>query len=247
MPPSTLTEREEIAHLKTLVEASKLINSSIEPDALFSSILSVARTELGVDRGTLYFVDDKAHEIWSKVAGDLEGRTIRMPIGKGIAGSVAATGKAVLLQDAYADDRFDRSLDQASGYRTHSMLCVPIKNREQKIVGVLQLLNKRSGPFGEADLSFLDAISDHMAIAMENARLHLALVEKQRMERELQLGREIQSQLMPSPPSDVKGTGLAAMTLPCYEVGGDYYDFLELPFGDLLIVIADVSGKGVSA
>jgi sigma-B regulation protein RsbU (phosphoserine phosphatase) len=241
------TDREEIEHLKTLVEASKLINSSIEPDALFASILSVARTELGVDRGTLYFVDDKTQEIWSKVAGDLEGRTIRLPIGKGIAGTVAATGEAVLLDDAYADERFDRSLDQASGYRTHSMLCVPIQNRNGRIVGVLQLLNKRSGAFGEADLRFLDAISDHMAIAMENARLHLELVEKQRMERELQLGREIQSRLMPSPPSDVMATDLAAMSLPCYEVGGDYYDFLELPFGDLLIVIADVSGKGVSA
>jgi sigma-B regulation protein RsbU (phosphoserine phosphatase) len=247
MSQNPLSEREEIAHLKTLVEASKLINSSIEPDALFASILSVARTELGVDRGTLYFVDDKTDEIWSKVAGDLEGRTIRLPIGKGIAGAVAATGEPILLHDAYSDDRFDRSLDQASGYRTHSMLCVPIKNRNDKTVGVLQLLNKRSGPFGDADLRFLDAISDHMAIAMENARLHLELVEKQRMERELQLGREIQSRLMPSPPSDVAGTELAAMTLPCYEVGGDYYDFLELPFGDLLIVIADVSGKGVSA
>lgn len=241
------TDREEIEHLKTLVEASKLINSSIEPDALFASILSVARTELGVDRGTLYFVDDKSHEIWSKVAGDLEGRTIRLPIGKGIAGAVAATGEPILLDDAYADERFDRSLDQASGYRTHSMLCVPIKNRNDRIVGVLQLLNKRSGAFGDSDLRFLDAISDHMAIAMENARLHLELVEKQRMERELQLGREIQSRLMPSAPSDVPGTELAATTLPCFEVGGDYYDFLELPFGDLLIVIADVSGKGVSA
>jgi sigma-B regulation protein RsbU (phosphoserine phosphatase) len=245
--PHASTDREEIEHLKTLVEASKLINSSIEPDALFASILSVARTELGVDRGTLYFVDDRSQEIWSKVAGDLGGRMIRLPIGKGIAGTVAATGEAIVLHDAYADERFDRSLDQASGYRTHSMLCVPIKNRNGRIVGVLQLLNKRSGAFGDADLRFLDAISDHMAIAMENAQMHLELVEKQRMERELQLGREIQSRLMPSPPSDVAGTELAAMSLPCYEVGGDYYDFLELPFGDLLIVIADVSGKGVSA
>ena len=244
---AALHEREEIEHLKTLVEASKLINSSIEPDALFASILSVARQELGVERGTLYFVDDKKGEIWAKIAGDLEGRQIRLPIGKGIAGSVAATGEHVLLHDAYADDRFDRSLDQASGYRTRSMLTVPIKNRSGRIVGVLQLLNKRKGSFGEADLQFLDAISDHMAIAMENATLHLELLEKQRMERELQLGREIQSRLMPTPPSDVVDTELAATNLPCFEVGGDYFDFLELPDGDLAIVIADVSGKGVAA
>jgi sigma-B regulation protein RsbU (phosphoserine phosphatase) len=247
LPVRTRSEREEIEHLRTLVEASKLINSSIEPDALFASILAVARQELGVDRGTLYFVDEKTGEIWSKVAGDLEGRQIRLPVGKGIAGAVAATGQHVLLHDAYADDRFDRSLDLASGYRTRSMLCVPIKNRGGKVVGVLQLLNKLTGTFGEADLRFLDAISDHMAIAMENATLHVALVEKQRMERELQLGREIQSRLFPSPPSDVRGIELAAMNRPCFEVGGDYYDFLELPGGDVGIVIADVSGTGVSA
>jgi sigma-B regulation protein RsbU (phosphoserine phosphatase) len=244
---SSLEEREEIVRLKTLVEASKLINSSIEPDALFDSILSVARNELGVERGTLYFVDEKKGEIWAKIAGGLSGREIRLPMGKGIAGSVAATGDHIILHDAYADPRFDRSLDSTSGFRTRSMLCVPIKNREGQVVGVLQLLNKARGSFGERDLQFLDSISDHMAIAMENATLHLELVEKQRMERELQLGREIQNGLFPSPPSDIGGIELAATSRPCYEVGGDYYDFIELPQGDLGLAIGDVSGKGVAA
>jgi sigma-B regulation protein RsbU (phosphoserine phosphatase) len=86
-----------------------------------------------------------------------------------------------------------------------------------------------------------------MAIAMENATLHMELLEKQRMEQELQLGREIQSRLLPSPPVDVFDTQLAALSLPCYEVGGDYFDFLELPDGDLGLAIGDVSGKGVGA
>jgi sigma-B regulation protein RsbU (phosphoserine phosphatase) len=244
---TSLEEREEIERLKTLVEASKLINSSIEPDALFDSILSVARNELGVERGTLYFVDEKNGEIWAKIAAGLTGREIRLPMGKGIAGAVAATGEHIILHDAYADDRFDRSLDSTSGFRTRSMLCVPIKNRNGKVVGVLQLLNKSRGSFGERDLVFLDSISDHMAIAMENATLHLELIEKQRMERELQLGREIQSGLFPTPPSDISGVEIAAMSLPCYEVGGDYYDFIELPGGDLGLAIGDVSGKGVAA
>lgn len=244
---SRLEQREEIEHLHRLVEASKLINSSIEADALFDSILSVARNELGVDRGTLYFVDEKQGEIWSKIAGSFDGKQIRLPIGKGIAGTVAATGEHVLLHDAYADERFDRSLDQASGYRTRSMLCVPIKNRSRRVVGVLQLLNKTNGSFGERDLRFLDAISEHMAIGMENATLHMEMIEKQRMQRDLQLGREIQAGLFPTPPSDVQESDLAAQSIPCFEVGGDYYDFLELPNGDLGIVIADVSGKGVAA
>ncbi|HEX7193019.1 MAG TPA: PP2C family protein-serine/threonine phosphatase, partial [Thermoanaerobaculia bacterium] len=78
-------------------------------------------------------------------------------------------------------------------------------------------------------------------------KLHIELIEKNRMERELQLGREIQSRLLPPPPVDVRNTMLAAMSLPCYEVGGDYFDFIELPNGHLGIAIGDVSGKGVAA
>jgi sigma-B regulation protein RsbU (phosphoserine phosphatase) len=242
----TLSDRDEMERLRTLVEASKLINSSIEPDALFASILTVARNELHVERGTLYFVDEAAQQIWTKIAGELS-TEIRLPIGKGLAGTVAATGEPVILHDAYADPRFDRSLDQKTGYHTRSMLCVPIRNRQQKIVGVLQLLNKTTGAFGTGDLDFLNSISDHMAIAMENATLHMELLEKQRMANELKLGREIQSRLLPTPPMDVESTRLAALSVPCYEVGGDYYDFIELPDGDLGLAIGDVSGKGVSA
>jgi sigma-B regulation protein RsbU (phosphoserine phosphatase) len=243
---STLADRDEMERLRTLVEASKLINSSIEPDTLFASILTVARNELHVERGTLYFVDEQKQEIWTKIAGELSGE-IRLPIGKGLAGTVAATGEPLILHDAYEDPRFDRSLDQRTGFRTRSMLCVPIKNRGQRVVGVLQLLNKTHGSFGPRDLEFLSGISDHMAIAMENATLHMELLEKQRMEQELALGREIQSRLLPSAPVDVRGVELGALSLPCYEVGGDYFDFIELPGGDLGLAIGDVSGKGVSA
>ncbi|HET7712768.1 MAG TPA: GAF domain-containing SpoIIE family protein phosphatase [Thermoanaerobaculia bacterium] len=241
-----VAEREQLERLRTLVEASKLINSSIEPEALYDSILTVARKELAVERGTLYFVDEERREIWAKIAGGFSGE-IRLPFGKGIAGTVASTGESVIIHDAYADSRFDQSADLRSGYRTRSMLCVPIRNRGQKIVGVLQLLNKTNGSFGERDLEFLAGISDHMAIAMENARLHLEIVEKQRMERELQLGREIQSRLFPEPPAGIPETEIAARSVPCYEVGGDYYDFLALPDGEFGLAIADVSGKGVSA
>ena len=243
---SSVADRDEMERLRKLVEASKLINSSIDADRLFASILTVARNELHVERGTLYFVNEQKREIWTKIAGELSGE-IRLPIGKGLAGTVAESDEPVILYDAYDDPRFDRSSDQRTGYRTRSMLCVPIKNRGQRVVGVLQLLNKTTGAFGPRDLEFLNGISDHMAIAMENATLHLELLEKQRMEQELALGREIQSRLFPPPPANVAATALAAFSLPCYEVGGDYYDFIELPDGDLGLAIGDVSGKGVAA
>ena len=237
--------RAEVDRLKTIVEASKLINSSIDAGTLFTSILAVAKKELAVERGTLYFVDEKRNEIWSKVADSLN--EIRLPIGKGLAGTVAASGEPVVLHDAYSDPRFDQSQDRRSGFSTRSMLCVAIHNRDRKIVGVLQLLNKKQGSFGPRDIEFLDAISEHMAIAMENATLHIDLLEKNRMERELQLGREIQGRLLPPPPCGIVDTQLAARSVPCYEVGGDYYDFIEFSDGDLGIAIADVSGKGVAS
>jgi len=244
--PVISQEQQELERFRVLVEASKLINSSIEPGKVYSSILSVARGQLGVERGTLYFLDEHSNELWAQLAPEEGLDEIRLPMGQGVAGWVAATGEEVILHDASIDPRFDPSLDLRTGFRTRSMLCVPIRNRTGKIVGVLQLLNKKTADFGQGDLEFLGSVSDHMAIAMENATLHRAMVVKERMERDLKLGREIQSRLLAPPPS-VPGTRIQAACRPCYEVGGDYYDFLLLPNGDLGLSIGDVSGKGVSA
>lgn len=244
---SPSADRLELARLRVLVEASKLINSSIEPAVLFSTIVALAKEQLGVERGTLYFVDEAKQEIWARIPAEGDVTEIRLPMGKGIAGTVAATGETVIVDDAWADPRFDSSVDRRSGFRTRSILCVPIRNRQERIVGVLQLLNKVEGPFGAADLEFLELVSGHVAIGMENATLHLSLLEKDRMQRELALGQEIQKRLLPSPPSAIPGTEIAATSVACFEVSGDSYDFLELPSGDLGLSIADVSGKGVGA
>jgi sigma-B regulation protein RsbU (phosphoserine phosphatase) len=247
LPADLAGARAEIERLRTLIEASKLINSSIDDEDLFESILMVAKNELDVERGTLYFLDHERQEIWSKIASGLEASEIRLPVGKGLAGTVAATGEPVVIHNAYGDSRFDRTSDEKSGFQTKSVLCVPIRNRGQRIVGVLQLLNKRSGEFGSDDLDFLASLSENMAIAMENALLHKSQLEKNRMERELQLGREIQSRLFPPAPDNIEATEIAATSKPCYEVGGDYFDFITTQKGKLGIVIADVSGKGVAA
>ncbi len=237
----------EIERLRSLVEASKLINSSIEGRALYESILQVARENLGVERGTVYFVDEARKEIRATIMPESGLTEIRLPIGQGLAGTVAATGESIIIHDAYSDSRFDRTSDQSTGYRTQSVLCVPIRNRGQKIVGVLQLLNKRDGRFGKSDLDFLESISDHMAIAMENAMLHVTLIQKNRMEQELKLGREIQAQLLPDTPTDIPGTEIFARSRSCYQVGGDYFDFIPLDNEELGVALGDVSGKGVSA
>jgi sigma-B regulation protein RsbU (phosphoserine phosphatase) len=115
-------------------------------------------------------------------------------------------------------------------------------------VGVLQLLNQTTdGKFSKKDEEFLNKLSGHMAMALENARLHREALEKQRMERDLAVARQIQRSLLPEHPPIIPGYDVAVLNEPCYECGGDYYDFLNFGPQTLLVVIADVEGKGVGS
>jgi sigma-B regulation protein RsbU (phosphoserine phosphatase) len=124
---------------------------------------------------------------------------------------------------------------------------MPIRNRQGEPAGILQLFNKLNGVFTKEDEEFLNAMSLQMALAMENARMHREIVEKKRLEKEMQLARGIQRSLLPEAPPTVPGFDIAVLNVPCFEVGGDYYDFLTLGPNTLLLVVADVEGKGVSS
>jgi sigma-B regulation protein RsbU (phosphoserine phosphatase) len=239
--------RHTLNKLSILVEASKALSSTLDLSELLGRILEVAKTQTECERGSLFLVDEKTEEIWSLIAHGLEKQEIRLPLGKGIAGHVAATGEIVNIPDAYADPRFNPDVDKRTGFRTHNILCLPIRNKGGKIVAALQLLNKRKGPFSDEDSDFLLTLSGHMALALENAQLHQVLLDKERMEKELALARGIQRSLLPETAPSVEGFDIALVNEPCFAVGGDYYDFLSLGPQTLLVVIADVEGKGVSS
>jgi sigma-B regulation protein RsbU (phosphoserine phosphatase) len=182
------------------------------------------------------------------LSGD-EALEIRLPVGKGIAGAVAASGRAVRIDDAYGDPRFDRSWDERSGYRTRGILCAPIRNRKGAIVGVFQLLNREGGAFDAEDERFLEALSVHAALAVENARLHAAEIEKERYDREVRLAQGVQRQLQPERRREQAGAiEVAGLNELCEDASGDYYDFLHpLPGGRIGVAIGDVSGHGLQA
>jgi serine phosphatase RsbU (regulator of sigma subunit) len=239
--------RHTLNKLSILVEASKALSSTLDLSELLGRILDVAKTQAECERGTLFLVDEKAGEIWSLIAHGLEKQEIRLPLGKGIVGHVASTGEIVNIPDAYADPRFNPEVDKRTGYRTRNILCLPIRNKANKIVAALQLLNKKRGAFTDEDADFLLTLSGHMALAIENAQLHQVLLDKERMEKELALARGIQRSLLPETAPTVEGFDIALVNEPCFAVGGDYYDFLSLGPQTLLVVIADVEGKGVSS
>ena len=239
--------RHAVIELSTIVEATKRLNSTLDLAELLNIILQLTTRHTGAERGTVFLVDHERKEIWSLVGLGLEQHEIRLPISKGIAGWVAEHGEAVNLPDAYADPRFESEVDLRLGFKTKSLLCLPILSKADETIGVLQLLNKNSGPFTNADENLLRAISDHVALALENAQLHRDLLHKQRMERDLALARSIQLGLLPERPPQLAGFDIAVSHRPSLEVGGDYYDFIPLAPDTILMVVADVEGKGVGS
>ncbi|HYN14475.1 MAG TPA: GAF domain-containing protein, partial [Terriglobales bacterium] len=169
--PSPEQAQKAITQLSRLFEATLLLNSTLDLAELLDRILQIARTECHADRGTVFLADSKKHELWSIVASGLDHQEIRVPYGRGVAGRVAETGEIINVEDAYTLEYFDRSFDQKFGYRTRSLLCLPIRHKTGEIVGVIQLLNQVHGRFEREDEDFLTKLSAHMAMALENARL----------------------------------------------------------------------------
>ncbi len=244
---SSQEKDKRINQLSLLFEATRLLNSTLDLAELLELILKIARTEVRADRGTVFLVDQRRRELWSIAASGLEHQELRVPFGQGVAGKVAQTGEMVNTDDAYQIEFFDRSFDERLSYRTKSLLSLPIRHHSGEVVGVVQLLNAQSGHFAGEDVEFLNKLSGHMAMALENARLHRDTMEQQRLERELALARSIRSRLLPEAPPIVPGFELAVLSDFCFDMAGDYYDFLNLGPQSLLIVSAEVEGKGVSS
>lgn len=241
------SQRPLVKRLQSLIEASKLLNSTFDLDELLALILNLATRNLNAERGTIYLIDEEKGELWSKVLKGNNLVEIRLPLGKGIAGHVAATGKTINLTNAKKNKWFFGGFDEQSGFVTKTMLCMPMKNREGTIIGVFQIINKRKGTFTAVDAQFLNAFSDHASIAIINARLYHANLENERVTKELQIAARIQQQMLPSSLPSIDGYEIAATTIPCKTIGGDMYDVIQIAEHQYLFHVADVSGKGIPA
>jgi len=232
--------------MQALLESTRLINSTLDLDELLQIIVEEINRNLTADRTTLYLVDKKKGEIWSKVLLGDESLFIRQAIGKGISGYVAKTGQIINIPDAYKDSRFNPEVDKKSGYKTRSILCAPVLDKNNKIIGVIQTLNKKRAEFNDHDIRFLQALAVNIAIAIENARLYQEALERKKLENEISLAGEINKYLLPQEIPNIPGYEIFAYHQPSKYIGGDYFDFFTFP-DKLLFVLADVSGKGVPA
>jgi phosphoserine phosphatase RsbU/P len=223
----------------------------------FASSLNIQETLQNAIRQFLIYLDAEAASIFllenkdtelvcMDCAGPVDITGIRLKADQGIVGKSVQSKCCQMIRDVSRDKNFAKTVDEQSGFTTKSILCAPLLVKD-KCIGALELINKKneSGLFEEHDQHLLMALASAAALAIHNAHMAVALVEQERIRKELELAREIQEGLLPSTAeNDLPVTG---MNYPAREVSGDFYDFFRREDGKIYFNMADVSGKGMNS
>jgi signal transduction histidine kinase len=166
--------------VQALRDVGLALGSTLDLDQLLELILNKITELLEGDRATLYLLDEQRGRLLSRIMVGEEAHSIELPLGEGIAGHVAKTGRAVRVKDAYRDKRFLRQWDDLTGYKTRSILAAPMKNHVGRTIGVIQVLNKShgEGEFSQHDEELLSALATQAAVSIDNSRLFLSVIQK---------------------------------------------------------------------
>ena len=235
--------------LKALMEISRNLGQALGmADVLPKLLDSLFSIFAQADRGFIVLLDQRTGRVVPKAIRHRRQDDIQtLRISRTIIDNVMRTKEAILSADAASDSRFEMA-ESIVDYQIHSMICAPLVNREGEAMGVLQLdtLDSRNR-FGPDDLDLLVAVACQAAFAVENAQLHETALVDQSLRRELSVAHEVQRGFLPAAAPRIPEYDFFEFYEPANQLGGDYYDYVELPGGRLAVVVADVSGKGISA
>jgi sigma-B regulation protein RsbU (phosphoserine phosphatase) len=233
-----------------LLEAIGRVNSRLGLDEVLGQIMDAAKVIMDAEASSLIMLDAKTRELiitlpTGPARAEISGA--RIPPGKGFAGWVATRGEPLVVEDAPSDPRFFGEVARG-GFTTKSLICVPMRDSEGQVMGVIQALNRRDGkPFDQSDIPLFAAFADQAAIAIEKSRYYQAALEKERLEQQLSLARDIQTGFWPKEIPAYDRVTIAGRSRPASQVGGDYYDVAPIDDDHCALIVADVSGKGIPA
>jgi sigma-B regulation protein RsbU (phosphoserine phosphatase) len=236
--------RREIRKRMVLCEVGKLITSSLDLKKVLSLIMDALSHVVRYDAAGIFLLDSQAQHIEEEILRGYEIDlccTARLKVGEGVSGWVVKTGQAIIVPDVSQEPHYINARSQ-----TNSELAAPLKSGE-RVIGVFNLESDQLNAYDEHDLDLLTAFASQAAVAIENARLFQETLEMHRLEHELAVARDIQKSFLPQESPRLKGYDLAGMNIPSQEVGGDYFDFIPISEGQVGLVVADVSGKGIPA
>ncbi len=234
--------------LRTLIKVAQVLSESLERDEVLSRILDFLFEHFAeADRGfvILKTSDGNLLPLGCKTRRPQDEEQIR--ISRTIISQVMETGCPVLSSDASADDRFDLS-QSVMDFRIRSIMCAPLINSQDESIGVVQLDTLRSSiVFTEEDLELLATIAMQASLTIQKADLFEEAKRAREMGQDLALANELQSRFLPQKPPTVAGYSFSSFYRPMQQVGGDYFDYIELDEDYLAVIIADVVGHGIAA
>jgi len=235
------------AKLAALLDITQGLGKALALDEVLPKVLaSLFKIFVQADRGFIVMKeDDKLIPMWAQFRREENNDTIR--ISRTIVSSVMDSQEAILSADAANDDRWELSQSIAD-FRIRSLMCAPLVNSEGVSIGALQIdtVDQRKR-FQEEDLGVLASVASQAAISIDNARLYESALEQRELARDLEVAREVQKGFLPDAPPSNAGFSFYDYYSPTNQIGGDYYDYVELPDGRLAVIVADVVGHGVAA
>ncbi|HXP95779.1 MAG TPA: GAF domain-containing protein [Telmatospirillum sp.] len=195
----TSSKKRPLRRAELLLDVSNRLALSTTLDEAFRTMRDIAAQIIGTERGSIFLNDPTTNELYSRISGRFM-REIRLLNNAGVAGSVFSSGQGAIIHDAYADERFNRTIDKQTGFVTRSILCAPLRTLKGDLIGVAQLLNKIDGQFSEADLALLEAIISQASVSLESFRTIEAIDKSRRQELDfLSVVSEISSELKLGP------------------------------------------------
>lgn len=239
----TLGDAKKCRDLQKVLEITRVMAAAVELDDVLHLIVDRGMELLDAERASLFLYESDTNELVSRIASDVD--EIRFSADRGIAGATIHTKQTLTVPDARADPRFNPEIDRKTGFHTRNILSVPLSDHQGQLVGVLQVLNKRSGAFTDDDIALAETLGAQAGVSLQRARLIEHYVRQQEMERAMRIAREIQQGLFPSEAPRICGFDVAGFSEPADDTGGDTYDFLPLPTGEWMLAVADASGHGI--
>jgi len=231
--------RARMVKLMVILEANKSLAATFDPSETLRIILKTVTSETDAERGTIFLRDPQTGELVSQILEGGTVQTIRIPVGTGIAGTVARTGELINVADAYRDPRFDRSSDKSSGFKTRSLLAAPMRTPRGEIVGVVEILNKRRRSFNKEDEEFLAEVATHAALAVEGVREHEAAVRRARREGAAAVLQGVMPLLLPTAWPETPGFDSAPLRWRSAEPGLSLYAVEAAPGSLSLVLVED--------
>lgn len=226
-----------------ILEVSKSLSMPLSLQSALEQVVNTALDALGAERGSVFLFNEEKQELRTHVATGVG--EITVALNTGLVGECAATRNTINVPDCYKDTRFNSEIDKLSGFVTQSLLAIPLIGLEDRLVGVLELMNKQGGPFNQADEELGTLLASQCALALQRAQLFEDHLIREKQDHDLAIARDIQHDLLPTQVPQLNDFEILGWSQSADQTGGDIFDSFEVAPSKGFFLLADATGHGI--